>query len=239
VATVSHELRTPLTSIIGYGEILQAQWNVLSDEKRREWLSRIVLSANRQKKLVSDLLLLSRMEHELADVSPSATNVALAVGRAIDEIRGAYAGQSVDASGPPEALAHADLSRTIQIMTNLLDNAAKYSPPGSTIRVSWELDDHAIVVRVRDEGPGIPADGLNLLFTRFGRIPGSSMRAGHVGTGLGLYLGKLWAQAMGGDLLLEETGPHGSVFVLRLLPVVGDEVLEMHDPAGRSVSVAS
>ncbi len=219
VATVSHELRTPLTSIVGYGEMLQSQWNVLSDEKRQDWLARIVLSANRQHKLVNDLLLLSRLENEFIEVSPMAANVAIAVSRAVDEIRGAYAGQNIDADGPADLLAQVDLARTIQILANLLDNAAKYSPVGSTIHVSWQQEGDRVCVRVRDAGPGVPAEGRGQLFTRFGRLPGSSMRGGHVGTGLGLYLGRLWAQAMGGDLDLEETGPAGSVFLLRLLPV--------------------
>ena len=209
----------------------------LGDAKRREWLARIVLSANRQKKLVSDLLLLSRLEHEFTDISPIATNVAVAVGRAIDEVHGAYAGQRVDVGGSPDLLARADPARTIQILANLLDNAAKYSPAGSSIGVTWERAGNVVSVYVRDMGPGVPAEGRSLLFTRFGRIPGSNIRAGHVGTGLGLYLGRLWARAMGGDLELDETGPKGSVFVLSLLAVLehetaGCEPLAEVGPAG-------
>ena len=69
---------------------------------------------------------------------------------------------------------------------------------------------------MRDYGPGIPEEGRNVLFTRFGRIPGSRMRAGHAGTGLGLYLGRAYVEAMGGTLDLEETGESGSTFCLRL-----------------------
>ena len=77
-----------------------------------------------------------------------------------------------------------------------------------------------VVVRVRDHGPGIPEEGRSILFSRFGRVPGSRMRAGHVGTGLGLYLGRAYAEAMGGTLDLESTGEEGSTFCLRL-PVRG------------------
>jgi signal transduction histidine kinase len=69
---------------------------------------------------------------------------------------------------------------------------------------------------VRDEGPGVPEEGRERLFTRFGRLQGSTTRAGRVGTGLGLYISRGLAEAMGGDLDLETTGPEGSTFRLRL-----------------------
>ena len=218
VATVSHELRTPLTSIIGYGEMLEARWTTLSDEQRHDWLARIVLSANRQKTLVDDLMLLSRLEHEFPDVNPTETNVSMAVERAMAEVLGSYPDQRVEVHGPLDLCARADLARTVQILANLVDNAAKYSDSGSTVWVDWEEHDGLVQIHVRDAGRGIPLEGCNRLFTRFGRIPGSSIRAGHVGTGLGLYLGRLWARAMGGDIDLEQTGPEGSIFVLRLVP---------------------
>ena len=73
-----------------------------------------------------------------------------------------------------------------------------------------------MAIRVRNEGPGIPEHGRAVLFTRFGRVPGSQIRAGRFGTGLGLYLGRRFAEAMGGRLDLESTGPCGTVFCLRL-----------------------
>jgi signal transduction histidine kinase len=72
------------------------------------------------------------------------------------------------------------------------------------------------IIRVADGGSGIPESGRGQLFTRFGRVPGSQIRAGRVGTGLGLYLGRQLARAMGGELSLESTGPAGSTFQLRL-----------------------
>lgn len=72
------------------------------------------------------------------------------------------------------------------------------------------MADGQVVVRVRDAGRGIGEEGRARLFTRFGRLPGSRIRAGHVGTGMGLYLSRLLARAMGGELDLETTGPDGS-----------------------------
>jgi signal transduction histidine kinase len=216
VASVSHELRTPLTSIIGYGELLLAHWDHFDDPQRRERLCRIVASANRQKRLVDDLLALSRLdtEEELPVMQP--LRLADLVESVVQEIQGTYPGQRIDRDRAVDLLVRADRDRIVRILTNIVDNAAKYSPEGSPIQVVWARQGDDVVIHVRDFGPGIADEHRNDLFTRFGRIPGSHIRSGHVGTGLGLYLGRQLARAMGGELDLETTGPHGSVFRLQV-----------------------
>ncbi len=216
VASVSHELRTPLTAIVGYAELLQSRWEDLPEERRLEHISRIVVSANRQKRMVDDLLLLGRMES--GDLHPRLERilVARAVTRAADEVRSSYPGQRIDLTGSEDLIARADLERVVQILVNAMDNAAKYSPEGSPIAVAWAREGREAAVRVRDWGSGIPPLGREQLFSRFGRMPGSRTRAGRVGTGLGLHLGRQIAEAMGGSLELEETSPAGSIFRLRL-----------------------
>ena len=221
VAAVSHELRTPLTAIIGYGEMLQARWDVLSESDRLLRLGRIVLSANRQKRLVEDLLLLSQVDEGIAPPRSAPINVA-AVARAVaSETRTTYNDQYVELDGADDMFAFADRERAIQILASIADNAAKYSPEGSPIFIRWTADGKNVAIRVFDTGSGIPDHGRERLFTRFGRIPGSRIRSGHVGTGLGLYLGQRLARAMDGDLILEETGAGGSVFKL-VLPMALD-----------------
>jgi signal transduction histidine kinase len=221
VASVSHELRTPLTAIVGYAELLQARWTDLAEAQKLEHISRIVISANRQKRMVDDLLLLSRIEE--GDLRPEQGRVPIgqAVARASDEVRSSYQGQQIDLDGPADLVAFGDVERVVQVMVNLIDNAAKYSSEGSPIAVTWGEEGSHAVVRVRDQGPGIPASGRNQLFTRFGRVPGSRTRAGRVGTGLGLHLGRQIVVAMGSSLDLEDTGPAGSVFCLQLLAAKG------------------
>ena len=216
VASISHELRTPLTAIIGYGELLEAHWEKFDDAQRRKRISSIVAAANRLQRLVADLLLLNQLETEV--LVPHCHPVLLAplIRQAVEEVQGSYAGQIVELDGPETARVNADPDRTLQILANLTDNAAKYSAEGCAIVITWEIAGSDVVLRVRDTGPGIPDKGGEHLFTRFGRVPNSKVRAGHVGTGLGLYLGRLLARAMLGDLELEATGPQGSVFCLRL-----------------------
>jgi signal transduction histidine kinase len=106
--------------------------------------------------------------------------------------------------------------RTMQVLANLLDNAAKYSPEDSPITVNWAVEDQMVALRVIDRGSGVPEEGRDQLFSRFGRLTGSRIRAGRVGTGLGLYLSRRLAIAMGGDIDLEATGSSGSTFRVRL-----------------------
>lgn len=220
VAAVSHELRTPLTGVVGYAELLQAHWDRLSPEKRWTYLQRIVQSAARQQRLVEDLLLLGKLENSMFSVQSAPAPLADLVQQAAGEVQGSYRGQRIAGGGPQDLRVLADPARTVQIVVNLLDNAAKYSPEGSAIDVFWRAEAGMAALRVRDHGPGIPDAARGMLFTRFGRVPESRMRAGRTGTGLGLYLGRKLAQAMGGDLDLDQSGPGGSTFRL-CLPLAG------------------
>jgi two-component system cell cycle sensor histidine kinase/response regulator CckA len=217
VAAVSHELRTPLTAVIGYAELLKAHWSRMTEDQRKDRVLRIAQAADRQKRLVEDLLTLTNMNHTPLPLHVVSMSVAALVRQAAHDVSMAYADQRIETEGSePHVEARADPDRATQVLTNLIDNAAKYSPEGSPIHISWHEDAGSAIIQVRDHGSGIPASGREQLFTQFGRIPGSRIRAGHVGTGLGLYLGRQFARAMDGELDLLETGPQGSTFCFRL-----------------------
>ena len=198
VAAVSHELRTPLTAMLGFAELLKSRWAQLSDAQRLDHIERIATAANRQHRLVADLLLSSQIDTGVLAVRARAVLLAGPVHGAAREVRAAYRDQRIRVEGPAALGVRADPDRLQQIVGNLLDNAAKYSPEGSPIAVGWRAEGAMGVIRVRDHGPGIQEAGRDTLFTRFGRMPGSRIRSGHVGTGLGLYLGRRLAEAMGG-----------------------------------------
>ncbi len=216
VAAVSHELRTPLTAIIGYSELLEERWQHLDDAQRRTRITFIVQAANRQLRLVEDLLLTTRLDSDMALLQPTSCSVAALLASVTDELEGKYTNQRFDLEGPANLRMLADGGAAKQVLINLLDNAAKYSAEGCPVAVDWRQDGETVAIRVHDQGSGIAEEHRSLLFTRFGRIQGSRIRSGHVGTGLGLFLGRRLARAMGGDLELESTGPAGSVFRLSL-----------------------
>jgi len=215
LAAVSHELRTPLTAVVGYAELLLSRWDRTDDGKRRAQVARIVTAATRQQRMVEDLLLLNQVENNALNLARELLEVGPLVQRAVDRMEAVYPGQHISIHGPTLRVV-GDRDRLPQVVANLLDNAAKSSPKGGTIAVTWEDDRDSAILRVRDQGPGIPEEWHEYIFTRFGRVPGSRNRAGRVGTGLGLYLSRQLARLMGGDLDLESSGPEGSVFRLRI-----------------------
>jgi signal transduction histidine kinase len=216
VAGTSHELRTPLTAILGFTQLLETYWTELDEAQRLAGVKRIALAANRQLRLVEDLLLLTTLDSRTLVSESHAVAIAPLARQAVAEVQASYDDQPIALIGAADVMVQADPSRVLQILCNLLDNASKYSPEGTGVQVSWREEDEGVVLRVRDHGPGISDEGRQYLFTRFGRVPGSRMRAGRIGTGLGLYLGRELAEAMGGRLDLEATSADGTVFRLEL-----------------------
>ena len=216
VASVSHELRTPLTAIIGFAEMLQHYWERMPEARRRQQADHIVLAADRQQRLVGDLLLLSQAEDGPLTVESRSLPIEPLIQEAVAELQGSYRSQRASLGGPHDLEVRADPNRLRPILASLLDNAAKYSPSEGVIEVNWRRLGAEAEIRVRDHGPGVPNEQREQLFTRFGRLAGSKMRSGRVGIGLGLYLGRRLARAMDGELDLLESGSTGSTVRIRV-----------------------
>ncbi len=198
VANVSHELKTPLTSISGYAETLLAE---MPDEPTRtQFLETIASNARRMQRLVDDLLDLSRIESGRWQPRPGAVGVRAAAEEAWAGLAPRRAGRNVrfevsTATGGETVAADPEALR--QVLTNLLDNAIRYTPDGGRIVVTAEPVQGGVVLAVRDSGQGIAPDHLPRIFERFYRVDASRSRE-EGGTGLGLAIVKHIVEAHGG-----------------------------------------
>jgi len=216
-ANASHELRTPLTSIRGFAETLLD--GAIEDPKiARRFVQNIADNAVRLQRLVDDLLELSRAESvEVAlDLEPvSALEIASRVVRSL-EGRASDKGTAVTVVGSKDdAWCLAEPRALDHVLMNLVENAIKYTPPGTHVEVRVEPAEDRLRILVKDDGPGIAAHHLPRIFERFYRVdPGRSREQG--GTGLGLSIVKHLATRMEGDVTVESRLGAGTTFTLTL-----------------------
>lgn len=220
VANASHELRTPLSVIQGYIETLVDDHATMPAEERERFLRTIQRHGARLNAIIADLLTLSRLESgtpglvwETIDLHPFLAELG-ADFRARAGASGHHLELRVDASA---GAVRADREKLTQVFSNLLDNALKYSPPGSRVVLAASAagGDAAVDCAVRDDGPGIPAEDLPHIFERFYRVEkGRSRERG--GTGLGLSIVKHIVQLHGGRVAAESAPGRGTSILLRL-----------------------
>ncbi|MFL5738353.1 MAG: ATP-binding protein [Actinomycetota bacterium] len=216
IASTSHELRTPLTSIQGFVKTLLRSDVEFSPEEQRSFLETVARQSDRLSRLVEDLLMASRLESgpAMAVRAPEAAETLL--GRVVEEV-GPQAGKREIAVQLEEELPSVltDGERVHQILLNLVVNAIKYSPDASTITLAASSHEQGLVLRVEDEGFGIPLELHEKIFDRLYQVDQSSTRAAG-GVGLGLYISQRLAETLGGRLWLERSDGDGSVFCLSL-----------------------
>jgi two-component system phosphate regulon sensor histidine kinase PhoR len=217
IANVSHELKTPLSSIKAYTETLLS--GALEDtEHARTFLSRIDDQADRLQDLIIDMLSLARIESGQMPLELANVSVVEVVENCVRDYEGrAAAGQltlvnQID-SGPLQV--RADEEALLQILSNLVDNAIKYTPAGGTVTIRGRSEESQAVIEVADTGPGIAPEHHERLFERFYRVDRARSRE-LGGTGLGLSIVKHLCQAMGGSVAVESALKKGSVFRVRI-----------------------
>lgn len=207
ISTVSHELRTPLTSIRGALGLLNSGMLGEIDAKAQNLLRIAASNTERLIRLIGDILDLERMESGRAPLNLRRCSIVELAREAMDTITptadGAGIKMELVSTAPREAnYLDADADRILQVLTNLLSNAIKFSPAGSTVAVQIHSDVNSLLVKVVDQGRGIPADKLDAVFDRFQQVEaGDASKKG--GTGLGLAIcrsivlqhgGAIWAQ---------------------------------------------
>ncbi len=247
ISSVNHELRTPLTTLQTYIQACLIRFERLSREDLRSALERADRVSRALAELVKEILSTRRIEQDAVGFTPTAVPVRQSVEAAISllDLRATETPmRDLHLSIPGDIQVWGDATLLKQILSNLLTNALKYSPDGTPIEVSATLERGAarsaneagapgkgkrrsvrsaeqatptvVELTVRDHGFGIPADEAPLLFNRFVRLP-RDLASSIVGTGLGLYTCKLYAEAMGGSIWVESAGEgEGSTFHVRL-----------------------
>jgi signal transduction histidine kinase/CheY-like chemotaxis protein len=262
ISTVSHELRTPLTSIRGALGLLSSGIIGDVDAKALNLLRIAVTNTDRLIRLINDILDLERMESgraplqirrcSLRDLSQQAIETMTPMADA-NTVHLALEPFTVAQAASPEALFFdGDADRILQVITNLLSNAIKFSPSASTIRVHTEATSDSILLKVVDEGRGIPADKLDSIFDRFQQVEPSDARQ-KGGTGLGLAIcrsivqqhsGSIWAQRNLGPgttlyVMLPRTTRATDMAVSAVLPPRGEgAILVCDDDSGIRTVVA-
>jgi len=218
VSTVSHELRTPLTSIKGFiSTLLQDTEGFYDKDTVREFYTIIDQECDRLTRLISDLLNVSRIEAGRAlDLNPQPVNLSELVDKVVAAQKSYTNKHEFKIELDPQLpVIVADTDKVDQILTNLTNNAVKYSPNGGTITVRGRPLDGMVQLAVEDQGMGIPKEHLNKVFDRFHRVDNRDTRKVG-GTGIGLYLVKHLVEAHGGRIWVESEVGKGSKFIFEL-----------------------
>jgi signal transduction histidine kinase len=239
VAMISHELKTPLTSILAFSEILGRRLGRSDDHRREgEFVEVIRRNSTHLQRLISDLLDASRLQAGQLSIEPHDFEVAGMVNEAATSIqpllsaKGQKLRTGIDVAN---FVGRADRGRLLQVVTNLLTNASKYTPSGSIVKLTASMTDNVLAVSVKDNGPGIPLDQQADLFRPFYRVDNAETRA-QAGTGLGLAIVKAIVEGHGGVVDLRSEPGFGTEVSLRL--PVGVPAVEI-EPEPRDVPLTA
>ncbi len=213
LADASHELRTPLASIRGYAELFRMGATRGAAETTTA-MRRIEEESERMGVLVEDLLTLARLDQAPRERRQSVDLVRLA-GDAVADARATAPGRSITLRAPAGAIVSGDPHQLQQVVANLMRNALFHTPPDSPIEITVETDAGSVQVRVRDHGPGLPAESEARLFDRFWRAEGGRER-GKAGAGLGLAIVAAIVAAHHGRISASNAPDGGAEFVLEL-----------------------
>ena len=217
LAMMSHELRTPLNAIAGHTELLQLGVHGELAPEQTAALTRIQRSQHHLLALVNNVLNFARLEAGSVhyDITDVRIDDVLADAEAAVGPQFRARELTLRMASDPGHVVRADRDKVLQIVLNLLSNAAKFTPAGGVVTVSSEGQDGQVALRVADNGRGIPADKLQMIFEPFVQL-NRSLTNSMEGAGLGLAISRDLARAMGGELHVESTVGQGSTFTLTL-----------------------
>jgi PAS domain S-box-containing protein len=232
VAVVSHELRTPLVPIKGWAQTLLNRGDRLSDDQRRTAVQSILAQAQKLESLVLNILEASRIEAGRVDGEGIADAGAITA-RIVEDTLAARPDRAVRLRpAPVPSNVRGSAVWVERAVSNLVSNAIKYSPDDEPVDVSIDVAGQTVLIAVTDRGPGIAVDAQERIFERFERLEETRKQTG---TGLGLYITRRLARAMGGDVTVSSVPGAGSTFLLRL-PAAPVSTTRLPEPRGNAES---
>jgi PAS domain S-box-containing protein len=216
LSTMSHELRTPLNAVLGFSDLLADKRCGELNERQQRYVSHINTGGRHLLKLIGDILDLSKIEAGRMELSCEDLSVASIFGEVVSALRplAEKKGQTLSSDTDRGLAIHADATRFKQVLMNLVGNAIKFTPEGGRIEITAQPENKEVQVKVRDNGPGIPAEEQKRIFDAFYRLRKSG--EGVEGTGLGLAITESLVKLQGGTLGLDSELGHGSCFYFSL-----------------------
>jgi len=215
LTSISHDLRTPLASIIGAMTSLRSYGDAYDKASREELMATIQSEAERLNRFIGNLLDMTRLESGAIQLNPEMIDAGDVIGTALHRASKILADHRLEIDIDPRLpMLRLDYLLFEQVLFNILDNAAKYAPPESLVRVSARRENGFVVFRIEDEGPGIPQNDLERIFDKFYRVHAQDRQ--RAGTGLGLAICRGFVEAMGGTIAAGNSGARGGVFTIRI-----------------------
>jgi two-component system sensor histidine kinase KdpD len=221
LTSISHDLRTPLAAILGSATTLKSQRQQLDQAAEEELIGTIQEEAERLNHFIANLLDMTRLESGAVEPHLDVVDLGDVVGSALRRAGKLLAQHEVDVElGADLPAVRVDPVLLEQVLFNLHDNAAKYAPPKSKVRVTATQDGHRLLLHVADEGEGIPKADLERIFDKFYRVHAADRK--RAGTGLGLPIARGFMEAMGGTITAANRSDRtGAIFTIALpVPVV-------------------
>lgn len=207
ISTLSHEIRTPLTSIKGFSQTLYDNYDVLDDGQKKKFIQIIKEQSQRLINLTENILSVTKLNHE-NKVILKEIDLSQIINKTLDIIKINYKTHKFEVHIPsniPHSLS--DYDKLQQILLNIIENACKYSPQNSTIKISASEQNKKNIIKIRDEGIGIEKDAIPKIFDKFYRI-GDSTKNIAQGSGLGLYISAELAKKINAEIKVQsDTSP--------------------------------
>lgn len=223
VSLVSHQLRAPLTNMSGAVQRIKVDCSIINPTCNR-MLQILEQQTLRLERLVQEVLNTARLEAGELILQLEPVSVLPVVQQIIDQVQARTDNHTIRLTEKPGLpMVFTDRDRMSEVLANLLDNAVKYSPPGSEVTIDVRADQTELSVSVRDCGPGVPEAELERIFDKYYRVDSSDSQIAY-GYGLGLYVCRLLAEAQGGRVWAENHRDHGAVFSFSLPVWQGEHV---------------